>query len=99
MNFLCTHLIGCPGIPRALEPEIVFSNFPQQVGIELKINLRLCFGNYGGLKLECFRVVKSKKSMYTKIILLKILSKTITTQNIKNPQKIVKIGEKDKKGH
>ena len=35
---------------------------PQQAGIEFKKNLRVRFGNYGGLKLEYFWVVKSKKA-------------------------------------
>ena len=33
-----------------------------QAGIEFKKNLRVRFGNYGGLKLEYFWVVKSKKA-------------------------------------
>ena len=33
-----------------------------QAGIEFKKNLRERFGNYGGLKLEYFWVVKSKKA-------------------------------------
>ena len=33
-----------------------------QAGIESKKNLRERFGNYGGLKLEYFWVVKSKKA-------------------------------------
>ena len=32
-----------------------------QAGIEFKKNLRVRFGKYGGLKLEYFWVVKSKK--------------------------------------
>lgn len=33
-----------------------------QAGIEFKKNLRVRFGKYGGLKLEYFWVVKSKKA-------------------------------------
>ena len=33
-----------------------------QAGIEFKKNLRVRIGNYGGLKLEYFWVVKSKKA-------------------------------------
>ena len=33
-----------------------------QAGIEFKKNLRVLFGKYGGLKLEHFWVVKSKKA-------------------------------------
>ena len=32
-----------------------------QAGVEFKKNLRVRFGKYGGLKLEYFWVVKSKK--------------------------------------
>ena len=35
----------------------------QQVGIELKTNLRIHFGKHGGFKLEYFRVVKSTKNI------------------------------------
>ena len=35
---------------------------PLQVEIESKTNLRVHFGKYGGLKLEYFGVVKSKKA-------------------------------------
>ena len=38
------------------------SDLPLQAGIEFKKNLRVRFGKYGGLKLEYFWVVKSKKA-------------------------------------
>ena len=37
-------------------------DYPLQAGIEFKKNLRVRFGKYGGLKLEYFWVVKSKKA-------------------------------------
>ena len=41
--------------------KIAEHNGPLQAGIEFKKNLRVRFGKYGGLKLEYFWVVKSKK--------------------------------------
>ena len=40
--------------------DFFFPDVPQQVGIELKRNFWAHFGQYGGLKLEYFGVVKSK---------------------------------------
>ena len=41
---------------------ILMTNFTLQAGIEFKKNLRVRFEKYGGLKLEYFWVVKSKKA-------------------------------------
>ena len=43
-------------------PDYCLQLLPLQAGIEFKKNLRERFGNYGGLKLEYFWVVKSKKA-------------------------------------
>ena len=44
-------------------PEVIVNTlFSLQAGIEFKKNLRVRIGNYGGLKLEYFWVVKSKKA-------------------------------------
>ena len=40
----------------------IINSLSLQAGIEFKKNLRVRFGNYGGLKLEYFWVVKSKKA-------------------------------------
>ena len=42
-----------------IEPDVTST---LQAGIEFKKNLRVRFGNYGGLKLGYFWVVKSKKA-------------------------------------
>ena len=48
-----------------IKPDVPFIDFnikTLQAGIEFKKNLRVRIGNYGGLKLEYFWVVKSKKA-------------------------------------
>ena len=47
---------------RHIKDKLIPAWWTLQAGIEFKKNLRVHFGEYGGLKLEYFWVVKSKKA-------------------------------------
>ena len=61
MMTLLTLMAMFSGI-RQSTPKVSSVHITLQAGIEFKKNLRVRFGNYGGLKLEYFWVVKSKKA-------------------------------------